>query len=251
MCYGHRGKIKIKIPNTVRGYDIKMISAIFDFDGVLVDSRPAIGTCLKESLLDYGIEEPNHVELSILIGPPLEIGLTRFLTQRGLNLDIFPDILTRFRDSYARKSIQNTCLYPGVNEMLQDFYVKKIPMYIATSKPRFLTIPLIKKLKIEKYFKIVQAPSGDGVEDKIETLKNLLRAMLNFNKLNSERIFMIGDREADVLAARDTNVESIGGTWGYGTQEELLAANPDYLVESPKQLIQLLTRGGSRLIEMN
>lgn len=228
-----------------------MISAIFDFDGVLVDSRPVIGTCLKESLLDYGIEEPNDVELSILIGPPLEIGLTRFLIQRGLNLDVFPDILTRFRDSYSRKSIQNTCLYPDVNEMLQDLYVKKIPMYIATSKPRFLTIPLIKKLKIEKYFKIVQAPSGDGVEDKIETLKNLLRAMLNFNKLNSEKIFMIGDREADVLAARDNNIESIGVTWGYGTQEELLAANPDYLVESPKQLIQLLTTGGSRLIEMN
>lgn len=241
--------IKIDYANgiwdTIREYDRSMISIIFDFDGVLVDSRPVIGTCLKESLLDFGIEEPNHVELSTLIGPPLEVGLTRFLIQRGLNLDVFPNIVTRFRDSYARKSIQNTFLYPDVNEMLQDLYVKKIPMYIATSKPRFLTIPLIKELEIEKYFEIVQAPIGDRVEDKIETLKNLLYAMSNFNKLDSRRIFMIGDRGVDILAAHDNNIESIGVTWGYGTQEELLAANPDYLVESPKQLIQLLITGGS------
>ena len=85
-----------------------MISAIFDFDGVLVDSRPVIGICLAESFQEFGIDGPNQFELSNLIGPPLEVGLSGFLTQRGLNTEVLSAIMTRFRESYAAKSIKNT-----------------------------------------------------------------------------------------------------------------------------------------------
>jgi len=89
-----------------------MISVIFDFDGVLVDSRPAIEICLTGSFQEFGIDGPNQFELSNLIGPPLEVGLTRFLTQRGLNLEVLTAIMTKFREGYAAKSIKNTFLFP-------------------------------------------------------------------------------------------------------------------------------------------
>ena len=45
---------------------ISMISVIFDFDGVLVDSRPAIEICLTGSFQEFGIDGPNQFELSNL-----------------------------------------------------------------------------------------------------------------------------------------------------------------------------------------
>ena len=91
-----------------------MISVIFDFDGVLVDSRPAIEICLTGSFQEFGIDGPNQFELSNLIGPPLEVGLTRFLTQRGLNLEVLTAIMTKFREGYAAKSIKRVGIRPIV-----------------------------------------------------------------------------------------------------------------------------------------
>ena len=217
-----------------------MISAIFDFDGVLVDSRPVIGICLAESFQEFGIDGPSQFELSNLIGPPLEVGLSGFLTQRGLNTEVLSAIMTRFRESYAAKSIQSTYLFPGIREMLYNLYSKNIPMYIATSKPRFLTVPLIKELEIEEYFSMIQAPDGNVTEDKTETLRKLLCAISNSEIGSYRRFLMIGDREADIRAARENNIESIGVSWGYGTHDELLAAKPNYLAKTPHEVFQVL-----------
>ena len=218
----------------------RMISAIFDFDGVLVDSRPTIGDCLIDALGEFGISAPSALETSLLVGPPLELGLTEFLTRRGISLEELPEIIARFRDSYAVKSIQSTYLFPGIREMLDGLYSENIPMYIATSKPRFLTVPLVKELAIEEYFSMIQAPDGDVTEDKTETLRKLLCAISNSEIDSDRRFLMIGDREADIRAARENNIESIGVSWGYGTQDELLTVMPNYLVQTPNILFQIL-----------
>ena len=217
-----------------------MISVIFDFDGVLVDSRPTIGASLADALGEFGISAPSALETSLLVGPPLELGLTEFLTRRGISLEELPEIIARFRDSYAVKSIQSTYLFPGIREVLDSLYSENIPMYIATSKPRFLTVPMIKELEIEEYFSRIQAPDGNVTEDKTETLRKLLLAMSNTGAESSRRSIMIGDREADIRAARENNTESIGVSWGYGTHDELLAAKPNYLVQTPADLLQFL-----------
>ena len=214
--------------------------AVFDFDGVLVDSRPAIEICLTGSFQEFGIDDPSQFELSNLIGPPLEVGLSGFLRQRGLNTEVLSAIMTRFRDNYAVKSIQSTYLFPGIREMLDSLYSENIPMYIATSKPRFLTVPLIKELEIEEYFSMIQAPDGNVTEDKTETLRKLLCTISNSEIGSNRRFWMIGDREADIRAARENYIESIGVAWGYGTQDELLAARPTFMVKSPNLLFRRL-----------
>jgi phosphoglycolate phosphatase len=47
---------------------------------------------------------------------------------------------------------------------------------------------------------------------------------------------MIGDRALDVLAARASDVRTLGVLWGYGSREELLEARADGLCEAPAAL---------------
>jgi phosphoglycolate phosphatase len=51
---------------------------------------------------------------------------------------------------------------------------------------------------------------------------------------------MIGDREHDVIGARNNGMRSISVTYGYGSRSELEAAAPDELVDRPEDLVALL-----------
>jgi phosphoglycolate phosphatase len=42
---------------------------------------------------------------------------------------------------------------------------------------------------------------------------------------------MIGDRKHDIIGARNTGIDSIGVTYGYGSFEELSHSNPTYIVQ--------------------
>jgi phosphoglycolate phosphatase len=53
---------------------------------------------------------------------------------------------------------------------------------------------------------------------------------------------MIGDREHDVLAARELGLGSIGVTWGFGSEAELSAASADVIVHEVSELSDALLR---------
>jgi phosphoglycolate phosphatase len=52
---------------------------------------------------------------------------------------------------------------------------------------------------------------------------------------------MIGDRHFDILAARANGIRSVGVTWGFADENEFSDAAPDYIVDSPAELLRLFT----------
>jgi phosphoglycolate phosphatase len=44
---------------------------------------------------------------------------------------------------------------------------------------------------------------------------------------------MIGDREHDIIGAKNNNLHSVGVLWGYGTKKELETAGADTCLAHP------------------
>ena len=55
-----------------------------------------------------------------------------------------------------------------------------------------------------------------------------------------ESVFMVGDSLSDILAAKEASVTSFAVTWGHQSLENLLRGNPDYIVSSPHNLIEII-----------
>ena len=53
---------------------------------------------------------------------------------------------------------------------------------------------------------------------------------------------MVGDRKFDVIGARINNMDCVGVLYGYGSEEELKAANAKYIVKTPQDIINLLCK---------
>ncbi len=57
---------------------------------------------------------------------------------------------------------------------------------------------------------------------------------------------MIGDREHDMVAARNNRIGGIGVLWGYGSRDELLRSGAHALAGSPGDLVISLIESGDQ-----
>jgi phosphoglycolate phosphatase-like HAD superfamily hydrolase len=57
-----------------------------------------------------------------------------------------------------------------------------------------------------------------------------------------ESVFMIGDSLSDIRAAKETATTSIAVTWGHQSLEYLLRGDPDYVVDFPHELIEIIEK---------
>jgi len=53
------------------------------------------------------------------------------------------------------------------------------------------------------------------------------------------RTYYIGDTTGDIKEAKTAGIKTVGVTWGWHTREKLAAANPDYLMDTPEELLDL------------
>lgn len=53
-------------------------------------------------------------------------------------------------------------------------------------------------------------------------------------------VLMIGDRDYDILGAKEAGVHSMGVLYGYGSREELMAAGADFIVEEPQDALRYI-----------
>ena len=61
-----------------------------------------------------------------------------------------------------------------------------------------------------------------------------------FDAAKRKCTYMVGDRKFDIIGAKAEDVISVGVTYGYGSEEELLAEKPDFLAHSVDELKEIL-----------
>ncbi|MGA2452648.1 MAG: HAD hydrolase-like protein [Solirubrobacteraceae bacterium] len=199
-------------------------AAIFDFDGVIIDSRLPVETAINGALLAHGFAPISSAETARFIGPPALRAFAE-LTGAAEDSQLVAAAVATYHDIFARVYLEQTRLIDGMPELLRSL---TLPRALATSKVRQFVAPLLERFGLE--FAVVSAPELD--EPKAETVARAQR------ELGARDPVVIGDRFYDVDAARACGLRAIGVTWGIGDREELRGA--DIIVERPDELLALL-----------
>lgn len=205
---------------------------LFDLDGTLTDPKPGIVGSLRFALDQLTVPCPTDDVLASYIGPPLR---GTFATLLGTNeSDRIEEAMRLYRQRFADTGLYENRVYDGVPEMLERAGSAATAVYVATSKPAIYAERIVRHFGLAHHFRKVYGPDLDGrYEDKAELLAHILAR----ESVEPEAAVMIGDRAADVRAAKASGVRSIGVLWGYGSERELIDAQVDALCATPRELI--------------
>lgn len=209
----------------------------FDLDGTLTDSGDGIKNSAAYALNKFGIPVPDRNELNKFIGPPLVGSFRNLFGMSDSDADL---AVVYYREYYAVKGIFENSLYDGVKDMLEALKKAGKTIVLATSKPEIYANQILKYFDIHDYFTHACGAEMDHKRtDKHEVIEYALETA---GVTDRSRVIMVGDRLHDIEGAKKSGLDSIGVTFGYGSEDELKNAGADYIVNDAKELTELLLK---------
>lgn len=214
-----------------------MYKAIFfDLDGTLTESGEGIIKSVQYALNKMGKPEEDAEKLRVFIGPPL---LEQFMKYANFDKDSARQAVTYYRERYSTIGIFENRPYPGIEELLKRLHKNGYILAVSSSKPEFFVRQILEHFHLTEYFDEIV---GSTMEEKRTAKADVIEETLHRLNLSDhrEQILMIGDKEHDVIGAREEGIECIAVSYGYGTMEELKAAQPKAIVHSVGELGNIL-----------
>ncbi len=206
-------------------------SVSFDLDGTLTDSAPGVVRSTQYALEKMGEPIPPEKVLRTFLGPPL---VQSFITRCGMSVQEAVLATERYRERYNTVGWRENSVFPGLRELLYGLQLAGAHLSVATLKPQNSTDRIVTYFGLNRYMnKVVGPMPEDHGATKTDILKRALEG-------HTGSAVMVGDRATDIHAAHELGIDSIAVLFGYGSEEEMLSANPTHVVRSVVELYRVL-----------
>ncbi len=206
---------------------------LFDLDGTLTDSGEGIMHCFELSLAHFGLPIPSRQSLRECVGPPLRDSFRRYQVSE----EIMEDAVLCYRDHYVATGQYENFPYPGIEDLLQGLAAAGHKLYVATSKPESMSVEILQRFDLAKYFDLICGATVDGSRNTKEAVIAYLLAQLP----DRENLVMVGDTIFDVVGANAHSIPVLGVAWGYGDLAEMEHAGA-VIVQTTQALFDMLNK---------
>lgn len=210
---------------------------LFDLDGTLTDPKEGITKSVQYALKHYNIQVDDLDTLCPFIGPPLTDSYKKFY---GFTDEQAWEGVLVYREYFSERGWHENKEYEGIREMLEALKNSGKILMVATSKPEEFAVKILEHFNLAQYFDFI---GGADMEETRSRKGDVVRYVLEHSGLGAEaaeRAVMVGDREHDVLGARECGIDCVGVLYGYGSRQELEACKAAWVVDNVKELEELL-----------
>ena len=206
---------------------------MFDLDGTLADTGRDLADAVNFTRAHFDL--PNLPDATVLghVGRGVEHLLRHALPEE--NPHHFEEVLRVFLQRYEDHLLDATALYPDVNITLD--FIRDKRRAVVSNKMHRLTVAVLRGLGIEHCFDIILG--GDSAPQKKPHPALLNQALARF-QVPPRHALMIGDGDIDIEAGKQAGVMTCGVTYGLGRKEDIIAAAPDFIIDSLSELARYI-----------
>lgn len=210
---------------------MKYKCVLFDFDGTLANSDPALFDTINDTLAIHGHEALNIDTYKQYAGKKMKELYIRYGGDAE-NAKTMKETHIRVQ----RKHLHKYKLFPNVSETLKRLKSKGIKLGIVTTANKNKMIELSEILDMREYFDIlIAAEDVTNVKPHKEPFQKALEAL----SAKPEETLMVGDTDADIEGAKGYNIDVVGVT--YSTLgERIRQFKPTYVINNFEELVPII-----------
>jgi len=197
---------------------------IFDYDGTIVDSTKEVFLGFNEIAGKYGLKK---LKSKKELGKLYEDNVFQGLLDYGLKKKELIPFFNEWRIPYLRNFMKIRA-FKGMKQVIKKLKKNNF-VFIITSN----STDAVKKSMNHLRIHIDNIFGGDREKSKVVKINKIKKRYKNCE------IFYIGDTKGDVIEAEKAGVKSVAVTWGLHSKKVLKRAEPDIIINKPRQLLQL------------
>jgi len=210
--------------------------AIFDFDGTLFFETFDLNTfAINKSLESIDLPPITQDQLIQSIGDTLPNIVKRLIkTDDKEKVNHFCEVILSFADEYIQT---RASFKPDVVQMIKTLKESGATLCICSNGDKRYLYSLLDRFDLTEYFDTIWY-AKEGIQ------KNEAVAIIK-RKYESDRCFMIGDREEDIIAGKTNDCITIGVVAEYegfsvSGAENFDISGADYLISSHLDIIRII-----------
>ena len=230
-------RVEVKKMEGIKKEDLRTCRmAVFDLDGTLVDSLQDLSDSANRMLESYGFPLHAVQEYRYFVGNGSGKLIERCLPkEESKNSDFVREALLRYKEIYAKHSLDKTKPYEEVMEMLEKLRSLGIPLGVCTNKHQSAAEYMVERLFPSQIFSVVLGDT-QGQPLKPDPVK-ILRMAEHFC-VSPREVAYFGDSGVDMDTAKNGGFLSVGVLWGLRPREELEKHGAQVLLSHPMELFE-------------
>lgn len=218
---------------------------LFDLDGTLIDTTDLIFQSYQHALGEVLGTTATHEELYLGYGQPLPEAFEAILQHRQILIRgqeraaLIERLITSYRQFNQTHHDTLTREFPDVPSTLVELARRGYRLGLVTSKSRMMAERGLRLFGLDRCFQTTvcmedserHKPHPDPVWLALERLDH---------RDQPGQALYVGDSTHDLQAGRAAGVQTAAALWGPFPRESLLAQQPDYLLASIAELLEIL-----------
>ncbi|WP_201508409.1 HAD family hydrolase [Psychrobacter alimentarius] len=225
-------------------------AVLFDLDGTLIDTAADFVRIIGKMSRENDWQAPPEAEIREQVSAGAS-AMVKLMLSYNDQVEVSEETLLSFRqqflDDYEADICVDSCVFAELEEVLATLETQGVPWGIVTNKPRYLAELLLQKMALDERCAVLICP--DDVSRPKPDPEPMYMAL---EKLSIPRgaagcVLYVGDHIRDIEAGKAAGMPTILASYGYipsEDQKNLKAWGADYIVDTPKQLNELLLSSG-------
>jgi len=213
---------------------------IFDLDGTLLNTIEDLGAAANYALERNGYATHSLASYPYFVGNGVRRLMTRVLPEDARDSQTVDRVLKDFMDYYDEHNTDFTKPYNGMPELLQDLRDMGVAMAVASNKYQKAVTKII-----NHFFPEIQFVAVEGQQDgrNVKPDPSVIFAILAQARVLKADTLYVGDSGVDMEAARRAGIDSVGVTWGFRSEKELVEYRADVIVHNPLDILNVVDNG--------
>ncbi len=200
---------------------------IFDFDGTIADTFNYLIKIANMLSNEFGFFKilPEHVDYL------KSKSVMQIIKHLRVPIMKVPFILNRAKQE-LNKDIESVMPFENLKEILEELKNRGFEIGILSTNSQENIKAFLTKHDLD-IFNFISASSR--IWGKNKNLKRLIEK----ENFDLEQVIYVGDEIRDIIAAQKANIKVAAVAWGFNSYDALHKHHPDYIINTPKDLLKL------------
>lgn len=215
-------------------------AVLFDLDGTLIDTAPDFIRIIRLMCQQASLDPPHDDLIRAQVSEGARAMVSLMYPDLAMDSPQLLQMRQQFLHCYAQNIAVDTCLFAGMDALLDSLDKLGLPWGIVTNKPRSLSVALLAALQLTQRCQVLVCP--DDVTCSKPDPEPMLLAARQLG-LPPEQIIYVGDHPRDIEAGRAAHMPTVLAAYGYlppGHRDDLDAWQASHIVSSVDELMELI-----------